>query len=107
MIGPDGSKEYQEHADELVGISAGLTDRQKMIAEYWSDGPYWRFCSLTTWANSQRVKSGYDNCHSMRSRRKVKILLILDFPLSGLINETKVYLRYCLHPCSLADLLGR
>jgi len=44
VIGPDGSKEYQEHADELVGISAGLTDRQKMIAEYWSDGPYWRFC---------------------------------------------------------------
>ena len=34
-----GSKEYQEQAQELIAISAGLTDRQKTIAEYWSDGP--------------------------------------------------------------------
>jgi hypothetical protein len=34
-----GSAEYQEQAEELIEISAGLTDRQKMIAEYWSDGP--------------------------------------------------------------------
>ncbi len=34
-----GSKEYQEQAEELVAISAGLTDKQKMIAEYWNDGP--------------------------------------------------------------------
>jgi hypothetical protein len=34
-----GSKEYQEQADELVSLSASLTDKQKMIAEYWSDGP--------------------------------------------------------------------
>ena len=34
-----GSKEYQQQAEELVAISAGLTDQQKMIAEYWSDGP--------------------------------------------------------------------
>jgi PAP2 superfamily len=41
LIGPAayGSKEYNEQADELVAISAGLTDRQKMISEYWSDGP--------------------------------------------------------------------
>jgi hypothetical protein len=41
LLGPAkyGSKEYQEQAQELVDISAGLTDRQKMIAEYWSDGP--------------------------------------------------------------------
>jgi hypothetical protein len=41
LLGPAklGSKEFQEQADELVQISAGLTDRQKMIAEYWSDGP--------------------------------------------------------------------
>jgi hypothetical protein len=35
-----GSPEYQQQAEELVIISAGLTDREKMIAEYWSDGPY-------------------------------------------------------------------
>ncbi len=34
-----GSKEYQQQAEELVAMSAGLTDKQKMIAEYWSDGP--------------------------------------------------------------------
>jgi hypothetical protein len=34
-----GSPEYQEQAQELVTISAGLTDKEKMIAEYWSDGP--------------------------------------------------------------------
>jgi hypothetical protein len=34
-----GSQEYQEQAAELVDMSAGLTDKQKMIAEYWSDGP--------------------------------------------------------------------
>jgi len=34
-----GSAEYQQQAEELIAISAGLTDRQKMISEYWSDGP--------------------------------------------------------------------
>jgi hypothetical protein len=34
-----GSKEYQQQADELVAIGAGLTDKQKMASEYWSDGP--------------------------------------------------------------------
>jgi len=35
-----GLPEYQHQAEELITISANLTDRQKMIAEYWSDGPY-------------------------------------------------------------------
>jgi hypothetical protein len=34
-----GSHEYEQQAEELIAISAGLTDKQKMIAEYWSDGP--------------------------------------------------------------------
>jgi hypothetical protein len=34
-----GSAEYQQQAAELVTISAGLTDREKMISEYWADGP--------------------------------------------------------------------
>ncbi|MGB6475065.1 MAG: hypothetical protein WBF04_13500 [Candidatus Sulfotelmatobacter sp.] len=34
-----GSPGYQEQAKELVAISAGLTDQQKMISEYWADGP--------------------------------------------------------------------
>jgi hypothetical protein len=41
LLGPAkfGSKEYQDQAEELIAISAGLTDKQKVIAEYWSDGP--------------------------------------------------------------------
>jgi PAP2 superfamily len=35
-----GSPEYLEQAEELLTLSANLTDKQKMISEYWSDGPY-------------------------------------------------------------------
>jgi hypothetical protein len=31
------SKDYEQQAQELIEISANLTDQQKMIAEYWSD----------------------------------------------------------------------
>ena len=48
-----------------------------------------------------------NNCPCRSSRTRVKILLVVDFPLSGLINETKVHLRYCFHPFGLADLVGR
>jgi hypothetical protein len=34
-----GSSEYLIQAQELVALSAGLTDEHKMIAEYWADGP--------------------------------------------------------------------
>ncbi len=34
-----GSPEYEAQAKELVDLSAGLTDQQKAIAEYWLDGP--------------------------------------------------------------------
>jgi len=34
-----GSPEYEQQAKELVDLSAGLTDQQKAIAEYWLDGP--------------------------------------------------------------------
>ena len=34
-----GSAQRQAEIDELVGMSAGLDDRRKAIAEYWMDGP--------------------------------------------------------------------
>jgi hypothetical protein len=34
-----GSDEYRAQAEELIKLSAGLTDEQKMTAEYWLDGP--------------------------------------------------------------------
>ena len=35
-----GSPEYTQQAQELVDFSAHLTDEQKMIAEYWANGPH-------------------------------------------------------------------
>ena len=42
LFGPAtyGSEAYRAQAQELVNKSAGLTDRQKMIAEYWANGPH-------------------------------------------------------------------
>jgi hypothetical protein len=34
-----GSSDFLRQAQELLDISAGLTDADKMIAEYWADGP--------------------------------------------------------------------
>jgi hypothetical protein len=34
-----GSKEYVEQARRIVELQAALTDEQKVIAEYWNDGP--------------------------------------------------------------------
>lgn len=34
-----GSAAYRTQAQELIDISANLTDKQKMIAEYWANGP--------------------------------------------------------------------
>lgn len=30
---------FRQQAEELIRLSAGLTDREKVIAEYWADGP--------------------------------------------------------------------
>ncbi len=35
-----GSSQYRTQADQLLSLSAGLTDEQKLIAEYWADGPH-------------------------------------------------------------------
>src|SRR5436190_384061 len=35
-----GSQPYLSEAEKLLALSAGLTDEQKVIAEYWADGPH-------------------------------------------------------------------
>jgi len=35
-----GSDAFREQASELIELSANLTDDEKMIAEYWKDGPH-------------------------------------------------------------------
>ncbi len=34
-----GDEAYRRQADEIIQITAQLTERQKVIAEYWADGP--------------------------------------------------------------------
>ena len=36
---PFGSREYARQTDQILHASAALTDTQKVIAEYWADGP--------------------------------------------------------------------
>ncbi len=42
LFGPAlyGSLQYQQQAQELIDFAANLTDQQKMIAEYWANGPH-------------------------------------------------------------------
>jgi hypothetical protein len=42
MFGParSGSETFRKQAQDLITLSANLTDRQKMIAEYWANGPH-------------------------------------------------------------------
>jgi hypothetical protein len=35
-----GSTQYGAQAQQLLSLSAALTDEQKLIAEYWADGPH-------------------------------------------------------------------
>ena len=35
-----GSRAFTEEAKELLDLSSHLTDRQKMVAEYWANGPH-------------------------------------------------------------------
>lgn len=39
LIPQYGSLAYRSQAEQVLRYSAGLTDRQKAIAEYWADGP--------------------------------------------------------------------
>jgi hypothetical protein len=34
-----GTEEFERQAADVLSLSAGLTDRRKMISEYWADGP--------------------------------------------------------------------
>jgi hypothetical protein len=35
-----GSSTYLQQAEELIALSAGLTDKRKIVAEYWANGPH-------------------------------------------------------------------
>ncbi|MFC0677201.1 vanadium-dependent haloperoxidase [Lysobacter korlensis] len=59
-----GSAEYEAEAREIVEISARLTEKQKVIAEYWANGPHsvtppghWNMFAQVV---SKRVRRGID-----------------------------------------------
>lgn len=58
-------EQFKEQAKEVLSISAGLTDRQKVIAEYWADGPgtytppgHW--CEIAQYVAVTKKYSNYD-----------------------------------------------
>jgi len=55
-----GSLEYEQQAEELIETSANLTDRQKMIAEYWS-GEANGAKTLEHWLNFAQFVSSRDH----------------------------------------------
>jgi hypothetical protein len=57
--------QFKEQVKEILSISAGLTDRQKAIAEYWSDGPgtytppgHW--CEIAQYVAISKKYGNYD-----------------------------------------------
>jgi len=68
-----GSPEYEQQAEELIGISANLTDRQKMIAEYWS-GEANRADTLEHWLSLTQFVSSRDH-HTLDDNVKMYFAL--------------------------------
>ena len=57
--------QFKEQVKEILSISAGLTDRQKAIAEYWADGPgtytppgHW--CEIAQYVATTKKYGNYD-----------------------------------------------
>jgi hypothetical protein len=78
-----GSPEYLAQAQALLDLSVGLTDEQKMIAEYWADGPrselppgHWNLFAQFV---SRRDHRG-DHAHGLE--RDVKLFFALTNALS-------------------------
>jgi hypothetical protein len=78
-----GSPKYVAQARALLDLSAGLTDEQKMIAEYWADGPrselppgHWNLFAQFV---SRRDHHG-DNAHG--NERDVKLFFALTNAVS-------------------------
>jgi hypothetical protein len=78
-----GSPEYLAQAQALLDLSAALTDEQKMIAEYWADGPrselppgHWNLFAQFV---SRRDHPG-DNKHGLE--RDVKLFFALTNAVS-------------------------
>jgi hypothetical protein len=68
-----GSPEYQQQAEELIKISANLSDREKVVAEYWSDGVI-TGGALERWMDFARFASARDR-HTLDEDVKMYFVL--------------------------------
>jgi Domain of unknown function (DUF6851)/VCPO second helical-bundle domain len=68
-----GSPEYQQQAEELIRISANLSDREKAVAEYWSDGVI-TGATLERWMDFARYVSTRDH-HTLDEDVKMYFVL--------------------------------
>jgi PAP2 superfamily len=79
--------EYVRQAEELLHISATLTDRQKIIAEYWADGP------------TSELPPGHWNLFaqfvSQRDRHSLDESVRLFFLLNNALFDTSVAVWEC------------
>jgi hypothetical protein len=65
---------YEKQANDLIELNANLTDRQKMISEYWSDGP----SSETPPGHWNLLAQWMVNRDHMSLDRQVKLFFILN-----------------------------
>jgi hypothetical protein len=68
-----GSPEYQQQAEELIKVSATLSDREKAVAEYWSDGVI-TGVTLERWMDFARFVSIRDR-HTLDEDVKIYFVL--------------------------------
>jgi hypothetical protein len=79
-----GSAEYAEQAQAVVDLSAGLTDEQKMIAEYWADGPHSEL-PPGHWNLFAQFVSGRE--HHLPAARRVERDVKLFFALTNAVSD--------------------
>ena len=78
-----GSAEYRAQAQALLDLSAGLTDEQKMIAEYWADGPRSELPPGTgTCSRSSSSRRDHHGDHEHGLERDVKLFFALTNAVS-------------------------
>lgn len=83
-IGRSGTNDeiYNLHVDEVLDISANLTDREKVIAEFWADGPR----SESPPGHWQAIAHGI----SFRDQNSLDDDVKLYFALSGAVFDSSI-----------------
>jgi hypothetical protein len=81
------SAEYTTQSEALLRISANLTDRQKMISEYWSDGP------------ASETPPGHWNLFAQQVSRRNRHSLDEDVKLFFLLGNTLLDVSIAVWDC--------